>query len=68
MICVIIYTIHYYIGGASDMKIVEKKMNLFDTPNRFMLAHCVSVDFTLGAGIAKEGSSQFTHRLKGLLQ
>lgn len=54
MICVIIYIIHYYIGGASDMKIVEKKMNLFDTPNRFMLAHCVSADFTLDAGIAKE--------------
>lgn len=36
------------------MKIVEKKMNLFDTHNRFMLAHCVSADFTLDAGIAKE--------------
>ena len=32
----------------------EEKMNLFSVPQGYMLAHCISGDFTLGAGIAKE--------------
>lgn len=36
------------------MNIVEKKMNLFDIGNEYYLAHCISSDFALGAGIAKE--------------
>ena len=28
--------------------------NLFDAPKDFYLAHCISGDYALGAGIAKE--------------
>lgn len=36
------------------MLLVEKKMNLFDVPKDCYLMHCISSDFALGAGIAKE--------------
>lgn len=31
----------------------EDKRDLFSTDNRYVLAHCISADFMLGAGIAK---------------
>jgi len=34
--------------------IIEKQMDLFDSPANCYLAHCISSDFALGAGIAKE--------------
>lgn len=36
------------------MKLIEKQMNLFDIPNDYILVHCISSDFALGAGIAKQ--------------
>lgn len=36
------------------MLLVEKKMNLFDVPKNCYLMHCISSDFALEAGIAKE--------------
>ena len=43
----------YYI--ETGFKMEEKTMDLFD-PNlgEYVLAHCVSLDFAMGAGIAKE--------------
>lgn len=32
----------------------ERNMNLFDVSGDYYLAHCISADFALGAGIAKE--------------
>lgn len=40
------------------MTIIEKQMDLFDVSNDYILVHCISSDFALGAGIAK----QFTKR------
>lgn len=34
--------------------IYEENMDLFDVPQGWWLAHCVSADFEMGAGIAKE--------------
>ena len=31
----------------------EEKMDLLSVPQEYMIAHCVSADFALGAGIAK---------------
>ena len=31
----------------------EEQMNLLDVPQGYMLAHCISADYALGAGIAK---------------
>lgn len=42
------------------MTIKEEKRNLFTMPKDYVLAHCISADFALGAGIAKE----FDKRLK----
>ena len=36
------------------MNLTEKKMNLFDVPENCYLVECISSDFALGAGIAKE--------------
>lgn len=36
------------------MIFTETKMNLFDVDENYYLAHCISSDFALGAGIAKE--------------
>ena len=41
------------------MTITEKKMNLFDAPDDYYLAHCISADFALGAGIAVEFNRRF---------
>ena len=32
----------------------ERNMDLFKMPNNYTLVHCISADFKLGAGIAKE--------------
>ena len=37
-------------------------MNLFDVPQGYMLAHCISGDFALGAGIAKVIDERFNMR------
>lgn len=48
------------------MKFEEKKMNLFDVPESYYLAHCISADYALGAGIAVEFNKRFglTEKLK----
>lgn len=32
----------------------EERMNLFDVPQGWWIAHCISADFALGAGVAKQ--------------
>lgn len=32
----------------------EEKLNLFSIDDSYYIAHCISADFALGAGIAKE--------------
>lgn len=41
------------------MKIREIRRNLFDMDRRFYLAHCISSDFALGAGIAVEFDKRY---------
>lgn len=44
------------------MIIKEEKRDLFTMPNDYALAHCISADFRLGAGIAKEFDRRFNCR------
>ena len=44
----------------------EEKMNLLSVPQGYWLAHCISGDFTLGAGIAKQIDEAFN--MKEMLQ
>lgn len=44
------------------MKLVEEKRDLFDVPEDYYLAHCISTDFALGAGIAKEFNKRYNMR------
>ena len=44
------------------MKLVEEKRDLFDVPEDYYLAHCISADFALGAGIAKEFNKRYNMR------
>ena len=44
------------------MTIKEIKKDLFTMPNDYALAHCISADFALGAGIAKEFDKRFNCR------
>ena len=37
----------------------EKKMDLFSAPDDYYLAHCISADFALGAGIAVQFNKHF---------
>ncbi len=37
----------------------EEKMNLMDVPQGWWIAHCISADFALGAGVAKQIADQF---------
>lgn len=46
------------------MKLIEKKMNLFDADDKYYFAHCISSDAALGAGIAKEFQKRFRLRDK----
>lgn len=41
------------------MKYEEKKMNLFDVAEEYYLAHCISSDFGMGAGIAVQFNERF---------
>ncbi len=42
--------------------ITEIKQNLFTVPEDYALVHCISSDFALGAGIAKEFQKKFATR------
>lgn len=46
------------------MTIKEEKRDLFTMPNDYALAHCISADFKLGAGIAKKFDRLFDARQK----
>ena len=46
------------------MTITEKNMDLFTVPQGHYLAHCISADFALGAGIAKVFNDVFNMREK----
>ena len=40
----------------------EKKQNLMEVPQGWFLAHCISADFALGAGVAKQIDEAFHMR------
>lgn len=40
----------------------EEKMNLMNVPQGYWIAHCISADFTLGAGVAKQIDEVFNMR------
>ena len=42
----------------------EEKLNLFSIDDSYYIAHCISADFALGAGIAKEIDGRFNIRAK----
>lgn len=44
----------------------EEKMNLLDVPQGYFIAHCISGDFTLGAGVAKQIDEAFN--MKNMLR
>lgn len=46
------------------MIIKEEKRDLFTVSNDYALVHCISADFKLGAGIAKEFDKKFNARQK----
>lgn len=43
------------------MTIKEEKRDLFTMPSDYALAHCISADFKLGAGIARNSMNYLTH-------
>lgn len=46
------------------MIIINEKRDLFTMPHGYYLAHCISSDFALGAGIAKTFDSTYNMRFK----
>lgn len=46
------------------MKYEVKNQNLFSVPQGYYLAHCISADFALGAGIAKQFDENYNMREK----
>ena len=42
----------------------EEKLNQFSIDDSYYIAHCISADFALGAGIAKEIDKRFNTRAK----
>ncbi len=46
------------------MTITEVQGDLFEAPQGYYLAHCISGDYTLGAGVAKEMDAIFNMRYK----
>lgn len=46
------------------MTITIEKRDLFTVPQGYYLAHCISADFTLGAGIAKTFDEVYNMRFK----
>lgn len=49
------------------MKLIEKKMNLFEVDDKYYLAHCISQDAKMGAGIAVDFQHKFKLRNKILI-
>lgn len=47
------------------MTIKEEKRDLFTMPSDYALTHCISADFALGAGIAKEFNKRFMESQRG---
>ena len=41
------------------MQLIEAKQNIFNAPDDWYFAHCISRDATMGAGIAKEFVKRF---------
>ena len=46
------------------MKITVEQKDLFTVPQGYYLAHCISADFALGAGIAKKFDEVYNMRFK----
>lgn len=46
------------------MTIREENKNLFDVPQGYYLAHCITADFSLGAGVARKIDSIFNMKEK----
>lgn len=46
------------------MNFIETKMDLFSVPQGYYIAHCISADFALGAGIAKQLDEIYNMRKK----
>lgn len=46
------------------MTIMTEKRDLFNVPQGYYLAHCISADFALGAGIAKTFDEVYNMRFK----
>lgn len=46
------------------MNYLEKKQDLFSVSETYYLAHCISADFALGAGIAVKFNKRFDMRMK----
>lgn len=46
------------------MTITTVKKDLFTMPHGYHLAHCISADFSLGAGVAKAFDSNYNMRFK----
>lgn len=46
------------------MTLTYRKGDLFQTPREYYLAHCISADFALGAGIAKQFDRVYNMRFK----
>lgn len=46
------------------MRFKIEKGNLFTVPTDYILCHCISADFALGAGIAKQFDERFNLRNK----
>ena len=46
------------------MTIREEQRNLFTVPQGYYLAHCISADFALGAGIAKKFDEVYNMKFK----
>lgn len=44
------------------MKLIEEKRDLFSVDQKYALAHCISSDYALGAGIAVEFNKRFNMR------
>lgn len=44
------------------MRLIERKMNLFELPKDYTLVHCISADCVMGMGIAKI----FDEKFKGM--
>jgi len=50
--------------GNKNMKIEEKVMDLFTVSQGYYLAHCISGDFALGAGVAVEFDKNYNMKAK----